>query len=221
MIDLLIVALFLIICIVSYQRGFFATLLTITSGALSFVFVYFLASPFGLFLEKQGILNGFHDSIKTGVTERLATSGGSIVEVLSSYGIPESWSQGLAAQASGASTQTAVFLADQLTHLLSGVLAIVLLFLFFQVIVRLFLRRLAHGVNKIPLIGTVNRIGGFFLGALWGLLIVYLTSLLMTALAPSVPVFASWLQQSAILQRMSETPLFMKAFESVVKVKKP
>lgn len=221
MIDLVIVALFLVVCIISYKRGFFATLLTIASGALSFVFIYLLASPLGSLIEKQGFLNGFHATIQSGVAERLVASGGSVVDALTSYGIPASWSEGLAVQASEASTQTATFLADQLTHLLAGVLAIVLLFLFFQVVVRLLLRHIARGINKIPLIGTLNRIGGFFLGALWGLVIVYLMSLLLSAFAPSVPVFASWLQQSTILQRMSETPLFMKAYETIVKATKP
>ena len=217
LIDIAVIIVFLAICVISYRRGFLATLLSLASGVLSLVLVYMLAGPVAATLKQTGMFDGFRTNVETSVAARLSETGGQVTDVLAGLGIPQAWSAGIAEQSLTASTDTAFFLADRLTELLAGMVAIVLLFLFFQIVVRFFLKRLALGVNRIPIIGTLNRIGGFLLGALWGLLLIYLCSVLMSALAPSVPLFAGWLNESFLLRYMTEIPLFLRAYDAIVK----
>lgn len=215
MIDVILILILAGICVLSYRRGFVATLLTIVSGIFSLIVVYALAGPVSGWLKNSGLFDGFQNSVRDSVAGKLDQTGGSLVRALNSIGLPGAWSDRVAAESASSSMSAANYAADQLTNILAGVLAIVLLFIFLQIVVRFFLKRIAKGINKIPIIGLVNRISGLFLGGLWGLLLVYLFSLLVSALAPTVPLFASWLEQSAILTYMAQTPLFMRAYDAI------
>lgn len=216
-VDIAIVLIFLLICWISYRRGFLATLLTIASGIFSLVIVYILAGPVAKTLVQSGIFNGFRTNVELSLASRLNQTGGSIGQALAGLGIPESWSSRIVTESTAASGNAARYAAEQLTHLVAGVAAIILLFVFFQIVVRFFLKRLAKGVNRIPIIGMINRVGGFLLGGLWALLILYFLSLAVSALAPAVPLFATWMNESVLLGYLAKTPLFLRAYEAVAK----
>ncbi len=215
MIDVILVIIFLIICYLSYKRGFVATFLTIVSGIFSLIVVYALASPVAGWLKDSGLFDGFTNSVRDSVAGKLGETGGSIVGALTGIGLPGPWSDRIAAESAASSLSAATYVAERLTELLAGVLAIVLLFVFLQIVVRFFLKRIAKGINKIPIVGTVNRISGLLLGGLWGLLLIYLVSLLISALSPAVPLFGEWMNQSSVLKYMAQTPLFMRAYDAI------
>jgi len=74
---------------------------------------------------------------------------------------------------------------EQVLNTLAGIISFVMLFILFMILVRFILQGM-RAVNKIPVIGVVNRLAGAGLGLLKGLIII----VILVSLAALIPVEA-------------------------------
>lgn len=194
--DIIIVAFFLIFVIIGIKSGAAKTLLKLVGTLLA----VFLASSFGSVIAKwiyegffqKGIINSINTAIEqSGTGDALQSVANSLPDLvynaLSLLGISK---ESLISQTENAANASQATISQTFEGIISPVLTsiisffvIIILFILLSVLFK-FLIRLLLNVFELPVLHTVNRLLGGVLGALEGVAVVYLMILLIRLILP-------------------------------------
>ena len=178
--DLVMLALLLVVAFAYARRGFAAGLVQFVGNLASLIGALVLSHQASPLLFEKFFQNGFVTSIQNTLTAEGTVNIQSTIEKYAGF-LPESIKESLTASASGlldsGAPDMAVKLVDEvIAPLLTPIIAIVLFFVAFalcRLLVGLLVAVLTN-VNRIPVMGSVNRFFGFLMGLLAGVVDLYL-----------------------------------------------
>ena len=178
--DLVMLALLLVVAFAYARRGFAAGLVQFVGNLASLIGALVLSHQASPLLFEKFFQNGFVTSIQNTLTAEGTVNIQSTIEKYAGF-LPESIKESLTASAAGlldsGAPDMAVKLVDEvIAPLLTPIIAIVLFFVAFalcRLLVALLVAVLTN-VNRIPVMGSVNRFFGFLMGLLAGVVDLYL-----------------------------------------------
>ncbi|WP_419068025.1 hypothetical protein [Candidatus Allofournierella excrementavium] len=178
--DLVMLALLLVVAFAYARRGFAAGLVQFVGNLASLIGALVLSHQASPLLFEEFFQNGFVTSIQNTLTAEGTVNIQSTIEKYAGF-LPESIKESLTASAAGlldsGAPDMAVKLVDEvIAPLLTPIIAIVLFFVAFalcRLLVGLLVAVLTN-VNRIPVMGSVNRFFGFLMGLLAGVVDLYL-----------------------------------------------
>lgn len=178
--DLVMLALLLVVAFAYARRGFAAGLVQFVGNLASLIGALVLSHQASPLLFEKFFQNGFVTSIQNTLTAEGTVNIQSTIEKYAGF-LPESIKESLTASAAGlldsGAPDLAVKLVDEvIAPLLTPIIAIVLFFVAFalcRLLVGLLVAVLTN-VNRIPVMGSVNRFFGFLMGLLAGVVDLYL-----------------------------------------------
>ena len=178
--DLVMLALLLVVAFAYARRGFAAGLVQFVGNLASLIGALVLSHQASPLLFEKFFQNGFVTSIQNTLTAEGTVNIQSTIEKYAGS-LPESIKESLTASAAGlldsGAPDMAVKLVDEvIAPLLTPIIAIVLFFVAFalcRLLVGLLVAVLTN-VNRIPVMGSVNRFFGFLMGLLAGVVDLYL-----------------------------------------------
>lgn len=217
--DLIVVVVFVIIVFTSYRKGLIRSIIELAGYLASFVVSYIFSAPlgkwiFGAFL--QPVVSG---QIKEYITSNLASQASAqangalgssgitsfannipnvFKSMLSSYNISTDTLNNLASNAITSGSQSAANslgtnVIDPITQIISTGIAFVAIFALCMIAVRI-IASMSNGISKIPIIGTINRIGGAAVGILKSVIVLFIIT---TCIAVLIPVLS--LQKNPVI----------------------
>ena len=178
--DLVMLALLLVVAFAYARRGFAAGLVQFVGNLASLIGALVLSHQASPLLFERFFQNGFVTSIQNTLTAEGTVNIQSTIEKYAGF-LPESIKESLTASAAGlldsGAPDLAVKLVDEvIAPLLTPIIAIVLFFVAFalcRLLVGLLVAVLTN-VNRIPVMGSVNRMFGFLMGLAAGVVDLYL-----------------------------------------------
>ena len=178
--DLVMLALLLVVAFAYARRGFAAGLVQFVGNLASLIGALVLSHQAAPLLFAKFFQNGCVTSIQNTLTAEGTVNIQSTIEKYAGF-LPESIKESLTASAAGlldsGAPDMAVKLVDEvIAPLLTPIIAIVLFFVAFalcRLLVGLLVAVLTN-VNRIPVMGSVNRFFGFLMGLLAGVVDLYL-----------------------------------------------
>ena len=178
--DLVMLALLLAVAFAYARRGFAAGLVQFVGNLASLIGALVLSHQASPLLFERFFQNGFVTSIQNTLTAEGTVNIQSTIEKYAGF-LPESIKESLTASAAGlldsGAPDMAVKLVDEvIAPLLTPIIAIVLFFVAFalcRLLVGLLVAVLTN-VNRIPVMGSVNRMFGFLMGLAAGVVDLYL-----------------------------------------------
>ena len=178
--DLVMLALLLVVAFAYARRGFAAGLVQFVGNLASLIGALVLSHQASPLLFEKFFQNGFVTSIQNTLTAEGTVNIQSTIEKYAGF-LPESIKESLTASAAGlldsGAPDMAVKLVDEvIAPLLTPIIAIVLFCVAFalcRLLVGLLVAVLTN-VNRIPVMGSVNRFFGFLMGLLAGVVDLYL-----------------------------------------------
>ena len=178
--DLVMLALLLVVAFAYARRGFAAGLVQFVGNLASLIGALVLSHQASPLLFEKFFQNGFVTSIQNTLTAEGTVNIQSTIEKYAGF-LPESIKESLTASAAGlldsGAPDMAVKLVDEvIAPLLTPIIAIVLFVVAFalcRLLVGLLVAVLTN-VNRIPVMGSVNRFFGFLMGLLAGVVDLYL-----------------------------------------------
>ena len=178
--DLVMLALLLAVAFAYARRGFAAGLVQFVGNLASLIGALVLSHQASPLLFEKFFQNGFVTSIQNTLTAEGTVNIQSTIEKYAGF-LPESIKESLTASAAGlldsGAPDMAVKLVDEvIAPLLTPIIAIVLFFVAFalcRLLVGLLVAVLTN-VNRIPVMGSVNRFFGFLMGLLARVVDLYL-----------------------------------------------
>lgn len=215
--DIVLVGALIIMALLGARKGLIGSLLGVVSTVLALVLVFTLAKPFsgwtnGLFGLGGALEKAFAGSFAKMDGMNLDISGAGVESALAEHDVPKIFRSFLLDRYAGADLPAGTTLA----MLLGGVVADwaivflcgVVLFFLTKLVFKL-LRGVLNGVvNRIPILGSVNRLVGSLIGALKLILIISAVLALLTL----IPVLSigEYISQSVILGALyNHNPLFV------------
>lgn len=197
--DIVIILFLVFFAIKGYIDGFLKTVLQF-AGYLAAVVVAVLLSrflgPFVAGLFREDIISSSVDKIGEGpvgdigltITQMLESLPAFLSSWILAWGSPEELALRLQTSSEQTTQQVAAVITDELVIPLIGALLQIIFFLVFFVAIMFLVRfiiKVSQSANDIPVLGTLNRIGGAGLGILKGI-VISLAFLLLVGLVLSV-----------------------------------
>lgn len=178
--DLVMLALLVTVALVYARRGFAAGLVQFVGNLASLIGALVLSHEASPVLFEKFLQNGFVTSIQNTISAEGTVNIQTTIEKYAGF-LPQSIKESLTASAAGlldsGAPDLAVKLVDEvIAPLLTPIIAIVLFFVAFalcRLLVALLVAVLTN-VNRIPVMGSVNRFFGFLMGLLAGVVDLYL-----------------------------------------------
>ncbi|MBQ9736160.1 MAG: CvpA family protein [Clostridia bacterium] len=176
-----------------YGRGFVKMTLHLFRFVIAFVLSSIFAKPLGILLKDKWLGDKFYNTIYEALHSSVEqiTGGESMVNalpagiraILETFGV-DVGAEAESAVASGeAMIETfSASIADKLSSFVGVAIAFIGLFLISLLVLSLFSGLLSALVEKLPLIGTVNKLLGFAFGALIGVIVAWLLAQLIVTL---------------------------------------
>ncbi len=192
--DVIVAALAVICFIVGWKRGLISTLLGLAGFAIALLGSWWASGKLAAVIYDRFMKDKLVDALSQKIANDAVESGtwgvlnGFINKILT----------GAAGESTGAASETIVdgMLAEPATALVRAILFIVL-FLVLLLVVKL-IARAFKGLNKVPVIGGVNRIGGGVIGLAEGLLFCYLVVAVVAIIVTLTADSLGWLNTGVI-----------------------
>ena len=185
--DIITVVLFIGIILSSVSRGFVRSVVELIGIIVSFLVASALSIPFGNWIY----LHFIKAPLTSGASSYIASLSGSAEQsfrqFLANYHLSADFLSSTAGSAGSAGNSALVSgLVDPMGNLIGRGIAFILLFLVCMFAVHL-IARVGDVVNKLPLIGGLNRLLGALIGVVKAVLVMFLVCTLVEIL---IPVFA-------------------------------
>lgn len=213
--DVLVVLVFSLFLVFGYRKGLLHTLIQFAMTLVSIVLAYLFVNPFTDWLADRGFLRQTTDSITSNVGEKIQAFGDELLSPLTSY-MPGKWARGIIVQTEQAQGSLASQAGDATARLFLGAVAFLILLLTLRAILTLATIALSRTIDHIPLLGRVNRFGGLLLGAVFALVVIWLVTMILTALAVKYETLHSILSSSLILDFFSDKDIFMSLLDTII-----
>jgi len=187
--------LFLICFIVGWAQGFFKVLISVASLVASILVALYVAPNLSGYLEEHTKMD---DNIATYIAKELHfsdegedTSRGTQVEIISGLPVSETLKANFLDNNNSEmySALDAVGVYDYIAKSMAVVILNATVFLVLVIVCRVFfstLAKVADGLSKLPIVRSIDKIGGGLLGGMKGLIIIWLLFLLLSITSTSV-----------------------------------
>lgn len=227
--DLVLIGIITASVLVSKRRGFLKSSYTVLSLIISAVLIVTLQQPFTDYLSSSALGQTVRDKVQLQVQgtaeEQMPEINGeedseTAVKVGEVMGLPsflmDFLDEKLEKQAEAVETMkndALAVLTDTVTEVILKIASIILLFLAVRLGVFVLLR-LLDIIFKLPLLSGVNSFLGMIVGALNGLLIVYIICAILTLLAPteSLSVISKVVDETLIVKHFYDNNLLIELF---------
>ena len=227
--DLALIAIITAAVLIARRRGFLKSSYTVLSLLISVVLIVMLQQPFTDYLTSSALGQTVREKVSEQVLgtaeEDMAAiqgeeDGETAVKVGEMMGLPtflmEFLDEKLAKQTEAVETMkndALVVLTDTVTEVILKIVSIILLFLAVRLGVFLLLR-LLDLLFKLPVLSGVNSFLGMIVGALNGLLAVYILCAVLTILAPteSLSVIGDIVDKTLIVKYFYNNNLLIELF---------
>ena len=199
--SIILIVLFLLLAIIGFKKGFISVLLGIAKGFVTLIVSFFLAKPVGALLYKVGLGNIMTGKISDTFFNRNPELFGAVVnednkielvkQALTDLKIPEFFRDTMSEFIGGFVKETnGLRLCDYLGKTAATFLCIIIAYIVLCLVIFLILfalQRALKDVNKIPVIGFINRFLGVVLEIVYGYIIVCFIFWLVVLLSASIP----------------------------------
>ena len=179
LIDIILVAVIVLLCIIGFKRGLMLSIVTAGSSIISIILSFILYPIVSKILRATPIFDALRDTVGQSIeklTSHLAGSTTTAANVVDAISLPDVMKENILSQISSPGKAETL---DNLTNSLSGaiaglivdIIAIIVLFIVIKIIIML-LKNLIKAIGSIPVIKQVDRIGGLAFGLLEGVILV-------------------------------------------------
>lgn len=209
--DVIVVAVIALFIFLAARKGFVTTLLELLSYVVSFVVSALASTAIAKFVYETFIRQNIIDSVAAAIGDSLSSSGvtgaveklpGFVTKMLEGFGVSASaLEQTINSAASTQATAVATTVTDGIIgSIVTGIItsiAFLVLFIVLMIVLR-FVSKFIGGLFHFSLIGTVNSVLGGVLGALKGVIIVFLLAAVYTMLRPVLGANVELFSQAAL-----------------------
>ncbi|HHV41809.1 MAG TPA: hypothetical protein GXX72_03040 [Clostridiaceae bacterium] len=213
--DILIVVILVGAIIWGARRGLLRSLANLIMMLLAMAASFLLVRPGSSWLLQQGLFNDKTQDLAVKLESLTSQSDGFITDVLEKLHLPEVWMRHITNRAVAERQGLVDNIASALTRLAVAVLVFLFLFTVVNVILRVVSRRLTRLLDNIFLVGFLNRAGGAIINLAFGLVVVILSLLLLSALTPWFPALGVWQKGSYIANFLREKNYFLSLLETI------
>lgn len=212
-ISIIYVVIILLFALVGLKRGFFKTLVSFIKSVVSLVLSFFLCKPLAqllmsgsLGLKLQDVLlNSFNNQggiFLTAITE--SNKSEVVSSALQQINIPNILNGYLTNLVSNyiPTTGEGITVANALSSTISYYILIVISFILISIAVAILcfvLRKIFAVIEQIPIISSLNKIGGLLLNGVCGFIFVCIISFALTIVMPLNETLSNWLSDTMML----------------------
>ncbi len=208
----IIIALFVYI---GHRRGLLLTAVGFISSLISIAIAFLMVRPLSQWLYKLGLFSHSMEDLTHSVEVGVDAGSSNLSPVLEGLGMPENWARKIL-QSPELTGQSAVDQAvNSVWQLVLGAIVLVAVFVLVRVGFGLLARLLTPVLNGVPVIGWLNRTGGFFLGLLWGIFTIWMLIMVLTSFSITSPLVRDFMSNSHILAYLSEKDIFRSLLDTI------
>ena len=203
-IDLILIAIVILFVVIGCKKGFAMSILGFSSTIISLIVSVLLYNPLTEFLKKTVIFTWTEQS----VYNQLCPSGvktmpdDTLSNVIKDTQLPDFLKDSLVKNSENINVKQSVEgIYQSISNYVAGILicifSILLLFIVTKILLYILKKVMKH-VTKIPVIHSVDKIGGFLIGLVQGVIIAYLVLMAVTVIASfnDIPWISSYLDSS-------------------------
>lgn len=200
--DLILLAILGLAALLGYWRGLLDMLVRAGFLVLSLGLSLLLLKPVSGLLTRIPGLAALADGIARPVISAIAETATSIEEVIERFALPPILEALMKARMPAGQnvTQALPELTEQLFQFAVKAVVFMLLFVLLSILVHLLARLLTHWLDRLPVLGKANRIGGLLIGIAMGLLVINIGLFVAGLLAPYFPGLIDLIGQSWLAQ---------------------
>ncbi len=209
---LIVVALFVWI---GHRRGLLLTAVGFISSLVSIAIAFLLVRPVSGWLLNLGLLRSSMKDVSDLVHEGAGISSPGLPAVLENLGMPENWTRRLLQSPDPTGNSVLDSTVHSIWQLVLGALALVVIFLIVRVALGLVARLLTPVLNGIPVVGWLNKTGGFLLGLVWGVFTIWLLVMVLISFSLTSPLVRGFTENSRILALLSEKDIFRSLLDTI------
>ena len=213
--DILLVLVFTLFLIFAYRKGLLRTLIQFATTLVAIVLAYLFVNPFTDWLAAQGFFRRTTSSISSNVGEQIQALGDELLLTLTNF-MPGKWARGIIVHTEQTQGPLAIQAGEATARLFLGAVAFLILLVTLRAILSLVATLLSRIIDHIPLLGWVNHLGGLLLGAVFALTVIWLVSMILTALAVRYETLHTLLSSSLILNFLSDKDIFMSLLDTII-----
>ncbi|ABR50848.1 hypothetical protein Amet_4782 [Alkaliphilus metalliredigens QYMF] len=219
-IDISIILLVVVNIFIGYRRGLILTLFSIGSYVLAYLFSKSYYIDFSQWLQSRpSFLNGVYGFVGKNIEITLPVQGAeqvqepihSIGELIASMKLPGFIQNYLLGEVNlqNYAVETIEKVQDliigQLTELFIDLLSMIILFILARLII-LGIGQIINGIFKLPVLGTINQIGGGFIGGLKGGILVFIGMIILFSITLTTP-------EGTIANTLEDSKVFMMIWD--------
>ncbi|MGI6334272.1 MAG: CvpA family protein [Saccharofermentanales bacterium] len=201
LLDIILGVIILINIVLGLKRGLLVMLGRLALLVLVLAVALLLSAPLTAKLTESALLAPFAESITENILAPLSQTATSIGAAVESFGLPqmlEDLMQKYLPNQESSLTQAFPEFSAVLVKFALNALVFLIIFIIMVLLISLLTRALTKAADKIPLVGSANRLGGFFAGLLIGLIQISVLLLVLGFIAPLIDPVAGWLADSWI-----------------------
>ena len=201
LLDIILGVIILINIVLGLKRGLLVMLGRLALLVLVLAAALLLSAPLTAKLTESALLAPFAESITENILAPLSQTATSIGAAVESFGLPqmlEDLMQKYLPNQESSLTQAFPEFSAVLVKFALNALVFLIIFIIMVLLISLLTRALTKAADKIPLVGSANRLGGFFAGLLIGLIQISVLLLVLGFIAPLIDPVAGWLADSWI-----------------------
>ncbi|WP_070000697.1 CvpA family protein [Cellulosilyticum sp. I15G10I2] len=229
MLDLIIIGIIIVFGMIGYYTGLLKTIITLLSSIIAFVLSFLMYPIINSFLKLTpiyGIINKWiasklaHVEFGTGIQ----TQGNAISENIT--WLPKLMSEQIIKNNNQEVykllnvSHVGDYVSTYLTHIILSLLSLLVTWLILKILLTIFLNTTHVMVSHLPVVSTVNKIGGLGAGIGKGLLSIWIVCLLVP-FAITYPYFAgieAYIADSQLAKWLYENNMILVAFHSLLNI---
>mgnify|MGYP002735241214 CR=1 FL=1 len=193
--DILFVILIIVLIVAGWQRGAVASVAKLGITIVSLIGAVFLSRYLSNFFAKIFVTSGMRAKVGDSLRTSIFDKGLSKIDALNVLGVQESMGETVAKGTGNAID----LLVARLAVLFAGALAFIILFIVIHFLLTLLIKGTTEVLNRVPLIGTVNRLLGAVIGVALGFLVVIIIATIISSVSPFVPFLGEQSADSALM----------------------
>jgi uncharacterized membrane protein required for colicin V production len=202
-IDLVILGFILIMAFSGWRQGFFVILGDLLVMAVSLAATLLVLSPLTKLIAWLPFLQTWSDQLNKRLIYPLLPAAGTLRQAIDSLPLPKVLQQLMLAKFPNPDSRLAQAwpeLSSRIFQYALTAVVFVILFILLTLAIRLVMQTITGVLDRIPLLGTLNHLGGLLAGIVQAGLILLVALLILGLVSPYFPNLVQWLQQSSIIR---------------------
>lgn len=196
------------------RRGLLYSVVRFAGWFITLALAFLLVGPLTASAVEWSIFQRPANAIAAFIGRGAASVGDGLSRTLSIV-MPDKWARSVMAHAAAGSDGVVERAADVTTRLFVGAVVFIVAVIALGFLTTVVARRLSRTLNRVPVVGWLNRSGGFVLGLVIGLFGVWLVTMLVTALAIRSPGIREIVSGSFTARLFAEKDIFRSLLDTI------